>query len=253
MRNQARALTVVAISAAFVGGAYAADQAVTAPSKDSAAQAVAYNDAGKLSTDGAAAFRDIHMTRLAIFNANPSDAKTLIAKAQSELEKAKTDNTSFTKAEADLKQPATENKTAAAMPPTNEADMKKPVTWLPVDGQLAVDDNFVATPEKAKAVDEANKSLAKGDQKGALDKLKLADVNVSFTMAILPLAATTSDVDKAVTLIGDGKFYEANGVLKQAEDGVRFDMADMNEMPKANPAQQASQATPSTPATKTTK
>ena len=247
MRIRTRALTVAAVSLAFVGGAYAAEQAATATPAESAAQTAADRDVGKLSKDGAAAYRDLHLTRLAIFNADPSDAKTLIAKAQSALEKAKTDDTVFTKAEADLKQPAAMN--PAAAPPTKSADMKTPVAWLPVDGQLALDDDFVATPEKSAAVNEANKSLSKGDQKGALAKLKLADVNVSFTMAVMPLAATTTDVDKAATLINDGKYYEANSVLKQAEDGVRFDVVDMNAVPKAKQAQQATTDTTAKPAT----
>lgn len=246
MSTQSSVLAVVAASTIVAGAAYAANQTASPPA-ESAAQMAADRDVGKLSADGAAAFRDLHMARLAIFNADPAAAKTSIAKAQSELDKAKTDDTIFNKAEADLKQPAVAGKPAAPTTGTNNADMSKPIAWLPIDGQLALGDDFVATPEKAAAVGEANKSLNGGDQKGALEKLKLADVNVSFTMAIVPLATTTSDVDKAATFINDGKYYEANALLKQAEDGVRFDMIDLNGVPKTQQGQQASSDAKSAP------
>jgi len=81
-------------------------------------------------------------------------------------------------------------------------------------------------------VTEANKNLANGDQKGALEKLKLAHVDVNFTMAVLPLNKTISDVDQAATLIGQGKYYEANAVLKTAQDAMRFDVIDAIALPQ---------------------
>ena len=60
---------------------------------------------------------------------------------------------------------------------------------------------------------EANKNLAQGDQKGALEKLKLAHVDVNFTMAVLPLNKTITDADQAATLINQGKYYDANASL----------------------------------------
>ncbi len=102
------------------------------------------------------------------------------------------------------------------------------VAWLPVDGQMIVDENYVASPQKTAAIADANKSLERGDRKGATDKLKLAGINVDFTMAVVPLAKTTSDIDQAAMQIDDGKYYEANTTLLQAENGVRFDVADAN-------------------------
>jgi hypothetical protein len=111
------------------------------------------------------------------------------------------------------------------MSPASHPD-STPVAWLPVDGQMVLDENYVASPLKATAMADANTSLKQGNRKGAMDKLKLAGINVDFTMAIVPLAMTASDIDKAATLIGDGKYYEANSTLLHAENGVRFDIAD---------------------------
>ncbi|SFM77822.1 YfdX protein [Methylobacterium pseudosasicola] len=179
-----------------------------------------------------------------------------VSHAQSALEKAKTDSTAFTKAEADLKPPAGMD-TAATMAgndgtakgqvePSKQADASKPatrtsanskeaVTWLPVDAQLVLADDFVArNKDQSKAVDEANQHLKQGDRKGAADRLKLAGVDVDFTMAVVPLVKTTQGVDNAAKLIADGKYYEANAALKQVEDGVRFDVIEATEVPKAD-------------------
>jgi hypothetical protein len=234
------------------GTAYAAEQQSTAQTS------MIDKDVGKLSRDGAQGYRDLQMTRLAIFEANPAQAKDMIAKAQAAFAKAKTDDAQFTKAEADLKTPADIAGHKGAMPAgTTEAKpaSKDQVAWVPVDAQLTLGDDFVATPEKASAVTEANKNLAQGDQKGALDKLKLAHVDVDFTMAVLPLNKTISDVDQAATLINQGKYYEANAVLKRAQDAVRFDVIDAVAVPqKAGAATTtSSQATGSTAAGKANK
>ncbi len=106
---------------------------------------------------------------------------------------------------------------------------------MPVDAQLTLGDDFVATPTKASAVTEANKNLAQGDQKGALEKLKLAHVDVNFTMAVLPLNTTIANVDQAAALIGQGKYYEANAALKTAQDNMRFDVIDAVAVPRRRP------------------
>lgn len=103
---------------------------------------------------------------------------------------------------------------------------------MPVDAQLTLGVDFVATPAKASAVTEANKNLAQGDQRGALEKLKLAHVDVNFTMAVLPLDKTVADVDQAATLIEQGKNYEANAFLKTVQDGMRFDVIDAVALPQ---------------------
>lgn len=222
------------------GTAFAAEQAAQA---NNAQTSMVDKDVGKLSKDGAQGYRDLQLTRLAIFEANPAQAKDLIAKAQAAFAKAKTDDAQFNKAEADLKTQAdlaghkdtTQSATTQANPPSKEQ-----VAWVPVDAQLTLGDDFVATPEKASAVTEANKNLANGDQKGALEKLKLAHVDVNFTMAVLPLNKTISDVDQAATLIGQGKYYEANAVLKTAQDAMRFDVIDAIALPQKGNAAAAS-------------
>jgi hypothetical protein len=131
---------------------------------------------------------------------------------------AKTDDTIFTKAESELRGPK-------SMASTPHAD-STPIAWLPVNGQMMLDENYTASPQKTAAMADANNSLKQGDRKGAADKLKLVGINVDFTIAVVPLAMTTNDIDKAANLIDDGKYYEANTALLHAENGVRFDIAN---------------------------
>lgn len=241
-----KSLAAALVATTVLGGAaYAAEQATKpAVTQETAAQRAVDQDVGKLSKDGAQAFRDMHLARIAIFDADPSQAKALIGKAQAALAKAKTDDAVFNKAEAELKTPAqlaavkdkaSVDKTGSTQA-ASDTKSKDKVTWVPVDSQLTLGEDFLATPEKATAVSEANKHLAKGDQKGAIEQLKLAHVDVNFTMAVLPLDKTTADVNQAATLINQGKYYEANAVLKTAEDGMRFDVIDAIGVPQANAA-----------------
>ncbi|KMO40032.1 YfdX family protein [Methylobacterium aquaticum] len=251
-----KSLAVALVATTILGGAaYATEQATTpATTHENAAQRAVDQDVGKLSKDGAQAFRDMHLARIAIFDADPAQAKSLIAKAQAALTKAKTDDAVFTKAESELTTPADLAATKAKADKTTDAkttdaktadakttdaktteikpDSKDKVAWVPVDAQMTLGEDFVATPEKASAVTEANKSLAKGDQKRAIETLKLAHVDVQFVMAVLPLDKTTADVNQAASLIGQGKYYEANAVLKTAEDGMRFDVIDAVGLPQ---------------------
>ena len=239
-KSMAAALVLTTI---LGGTALAADQQAGTPV--SASQKAVDADIGRLSKDGAQGFRDLQLTRIAIFQADPAQAKDMIGRAQAAFAKAKTDDAVFNKAEADLTTPTDSTGKATAKPASQD-----PVTWVPVDAQLTLGDDFVATPAKASAVTEANKTLAQGDQKGALEKLKLAHVDVNFTMAVLPLDKTMADVDQAATLIGQGKYYEANAILKTAQDGMRFDVINAVAVPQtaksghaAKPDTAAAQAT----------
>ncbi|GJD29166.1 hypothetical protein PMNALOAF_0398 [Methylobacterium adhaesivum] len=233
--SKARTLALVLAATTMIGGvALANEQAKTVSTPEiTTAQKAADRDVGKLSKDGAQAFRDLHSARIAIFDAAPAQAKEEIAKAQEALTKAKTDEAVFVKAEADLKGSTVKPAHPAAAETADKAKPgTQPVAWLPIDGQLTLGEDFVATPAKTAAVTDANKSLEKGDRKSAVETLKLAGVDVNFTLAVVPLAQTTADVDQAATLIGQGKYYEANAVLKKAEDGVRFTMVDTVALPK---------------------
>ncbi|OFW99155.1 MAG: hypothetical protein A3D94_01780 [Alphaproteobacteria bacterium RIFCSPHIGHO2_12_FULL_66_14] len=220
-----RGIVAALLGTTMLAGAASAQQPPAAPAPTTQQKAEAARDFMKLSADGAIAFRALHMARIAIFEADPVAAKKLVADTRAALAKAKVDSTAFKKAEAEFKAPKGMNVTpAAASGPA--------VAWLPIDGQLTLGEDFVATPAKAAAVAEANKHLGKGQRKEAIEKLKLADVNVMFTMALAPLDRTMADVDMAAKLMGEGKYYEANAAMKKAEDGVRYDSVAVIAVPQ---------------------
>ena len=141
----------------------------------------------------------------------------------------KNDGTNATEGAAGAKngtEAATSNGSAS-----NGNDVNKPVAWLPVDGAISINEDFTATPEKAKAVQDANKSLAQGDKKGAMDKLKLAAVDTTVTIAVVPLQQTISDVDQAKQLIDSGKYYEGSQKLRSVQDATVITVADMSGTP----------------------
>jgi hypothetical protein len=223
----ALAASTILTSAAF------AEQAEKAPaakaSMPSAATQTTNKAFSKLSADGLKAFREVRLARLAIFNAQTDQAKKYADDARASISKAKVDDTAFMKDEASLKPPAgmSQIPTSDAMAPN-----KTPTAWLPVDGGLTLGEDFVATPAKAASVTKANEQLKNGDNKKAMDTLKLSDINVAFVVDVVPLDKTVSGIDNASQLIDSGKYYEGNEALKGVEDGIRFDVADINELPK---------------------
>ena len=228
------ALTATALIAA--GVARAENQSTSNQQKLTPQQIAADKDFGKVSADGVKGLQDLSLTRLAIFDGRVDDAKKFIAEAVTAFNKAKADETVFNKAESALKAPAAkdaaENKTAALAKPSDAsktAQVEKVIAWLPVDGSIVIDEDYKAKTAKTAAVADANKSLKGGDRKAALEKLKLADVNVVVIVAVLPLEETIAKVDQAAKLINEGKYYEASQDLRQVQDSERFDVADDNE------------------------
>jgi hypothetical protein len=94
--------------------------------------------------------------------------------------------------------------------------------------KITIIEDYTANPAKTAAVADANKSLKSADRKGAMEKLKLADMNVEVTLAVIPLEQTINSVHQAVGLINDGKYYEASRVLRQAQDNERFDATNIS-------------------------
>ena len=206
------------------------------------AQSSADQDAAKLSKDGYTAVHDISQARLAIFNGQPAQAKTFTEEAETAFEKAKSDDTAFTKAESNLRAPAGKAQLGPGATATTT-----PMAWIPVDGSMTLGEDYVDSPEKSAGVAKANEQLKKGDHKHAMETLKLANVDVSFVAVVAPVDKTMAGIKKAAQLIGAGKYYEANQALKGVEDGYRFDVTDFDAAPKG-----AANKTPKAAATSAT-
>lgn len=245
---------VLAAAALLVGGAAnAADgpNASGASPTPPPGHAAVVKDFQKLSADGVRAYQDLALARLAIFDGRTSDAKKFVDDADMGFNKAKTDNSVFTAAEAAMRTHMAKNGAPNAAPQTASSggnngtgnDVNAPMAWLPVDGTVTINEDYSLQPAKAKAVADANKSLEQGDRKGAMEKLKLAEVDTAVSLAVVPLKQTIADVDQAKQLIDGGKFYEGSQKLRAVQDATVFTIADMPAAP-ANPQGNAPEAKP---------
>ena len=173
----------------------------------------------QLSQVGFETMRAVRGARIAIFNGNTELAGKLVGTAETDVKLAEKDagvldkNGNFVvKAPADVGS-------------NKSADDR----FVPVDGQILLADNFVATPEKTVALKKANDHLGKGEHQKAVDVLKLASIDVSFSRVMMPLAATQNHIQTAMDLIAKKQYYEANLALKAVEDGVKTDTVSLVE------------------------
>ena len=138
--------------------------------------------------------------------------------AENDFNKAQTDESVFTKAESDLKSPiksdgAVAAPTPAVLPRRPPSKSRLQSHGCPSTGPCFINEDYSANPKKASAVADANKSLKTGNRQAAIEKLKLAEVDIETTLAVVPLKQTMTDVHQAAELIDNGKYYEASQML----------------------------------------
>lgn len=174
------------------------------------------------------AMREIRAARLAIFDGSTDVAANLVDAAASDMTKAKT---------AD----------ANAMPATAKAGMASDL--VPFDVWMNLGEDYVMTPAKQQTVAKANEHLAKGERQKAVETLRLANINILTTAALVPTDMAVKQLGEASQLLKAGKFYDANLALKAIEDGIIIRAFDIDGVPNAAPAKAAAAAMPgSTPA-----
>ena len=160
-------------------------------------------DIMQVAVKGANAMRDIQLARLALFHGQHDSAKKLTNDAASLLAGDSSDWAKFVK----------------AAPKAKMIDDQ----YVIINATIALSEDYIATPEKESAIKTANGKMAKGDWKGAVDTLQLAGISVLQTQYLMPLNQTRKAVASAQKLLSTGKFYEANLVLKGAEEGIVID------------------------------
>lgn len=219
MNTRLRSFVLSAIASTALAGATLAptmalaDDAPDNPNQDRFVQATksgAANQKLQLSQDGFNVMRDVRAARIAIFNGDTEAATKFVDLAKADLQKSQKDESLI----------------------EHRGDAAPGTTWVPIDGELIVSDNFVVTPEKAKHIAAGNQKIKEGKANEALEQLKLADIAVGFTRVLMPLAETKLHVDVAADMIQSDDFYEANMALKAAEDGLNFETVGLIDVPK---------------------
>jgi YfdX protein len=157
------------------------------------------------------ALREVRAARLAIFNGSTAEALKQATEAQKNL----------LVAQANMAQFSVATKKAAA---AGEA-------YIPFDMTMALSEGFKPTAEKQTHVAKANEHIAKGESKQAAEVLKAANIDVTFSAALIPATASVSHANDALALMKENKFYEANLALKAIEDAVVIDSYSMDAIP----------------------
>lgn len=156
------------------------------------------------------ALREARAARFAIFDGSTDAAKKLIDAAVANLNKANVDS-NF----------------AARKPKNAKADEQ----YIPFDASMALSENFTPSPQNKAKVDEANGHIAKGNYQKARQTLKLANIDVMTSVAVVPAKATMTHLQDAQKLMTEGKYYEANLALKSIEDSILIDSYGVDAVP----------------------
>jgi hypothetical protein len=101
-----------------------------------------------------------------------------------------------------------------------------PIAWIPIDTEISFGESFVSTPENAAAVVTARKSLERGENAKSLEAIKLAHIDIDYTVAVAPLDQSIAEIGQADSLIASHDYYGASQALRQAEAGIRYEEFD---------------------------
>lgn len=167
----------------------------------------------KISGQAWQAMRDIGMSRFELFNGRTQKAEQLAAQAEKLLNDDSTDWNLYVK-----------------------SDKKAPVEgdhYIRINSSITVAEDYLPAPagQKNDAINKANQKMKEGDKKGTIEALKLAGVSVIENQELIPLQQTRKDVTTALSLMNEGKYYQAGLLLKSAQDGIVVDSQSVQESP----------------------
>ncbi|MDE7547713.1 YfdX family protein [Acetobacter fabarum] len=234
MTRMGMLLGTVLVATAAATPLYAQQAPSGAAASSTIAQSAATQDFSRLSDDGSMAFEYLTLARNAIFDGDLTGAKALIANAQQALATARSDNTAFQKAAAELMPSKTGQSRPRSAAPTTQQ-----VAWLPIDGELVLNANTEETPEKTAIVAAANRHLKSGNPARAAEVLRVTNVDADYVIAAVPLDQVTQDVARAARLIGKDP-YKASEALRDAQEAVRYASVDIQAV--SHPATNAKAA-----------
>jgi cellobiose-specific phosphotransferase system component IIA len=168
----------------------------------------------KVSEDAMLSMRDVHSARLAIFNGQTELARTSVDAAVTRINAAVREGEQYA---LDVKDPKSED------------------WYVPFDASFTVMDVFEPTNTNTKAQDQdhiakANQHLNKGEQKQAMEELKLGETDTAVSAGLVPVKFAQEQIAEAARLVSDGKYYEANLALKSVDDAVIVQTFAIDEM-----------------------
>lgn len=190
----------------------AAPSGKAAPSDQKESKA-AQSDLIQVSDDAFTTMRNVGAARLAIFNGRPEQAQTFVDAA-------------VARSEASIKD--------AQKYAMDTHESKPDDLYVPFDANLTVSETMSLNEQNKEHVAKANEHLRKGENKQALEDLKLGDVDTIVAAKLVPMKYAKEHIDQAAKLMGEGKYYEANLALKAVEDAVVVETFALDSTPAAN-------------------
>ncbi|MCG6937167.1 MAG: YfdX family protein [Gammaproteobacteria bacterium] len=166
----------------------------------------------KVSDDALMTMRNVGGARLAIFDGAPDRAQIYVDAA-------------VTRASATLRDA---DKYALDIKAAKNDGEK----YVPFNAGLSVAETLVPNKENMKHISRANGQMHKGQTKKAVETLKVNGIDVALSTELLPIKAAKVEIEDAAKLIGDGKYYQANLVLKSVEDSVITEVFNTDAIPK---------------------
>ena len=180
------------------------------------------------------AVQDIHAARLAIFEGMTDDAAKLVENAVTNLDDAQS---SLASLGLTTPRPGAGDQGGQAQKGDQGSEGNAGNAggdgrgYLPFDTSISLLEGFVPQAEHQQALQQAGKQMQRGDQKGAADALKLADIELSVSAAMIPAKSSLDQVKRADELIGEQKWQEANLALKAVEDSIVVGSWDYSGVP----------------------
>jgi hypothetical protein len=214
--NTRSKLAAVALSgmvaiAPLAGSAWSTETGSAPVAGETATTAVSPSQIMKTSSEVYSALRDVRAARMAIFDGDTKAASSLVASAAKGFDAA--------------------GSQIANLGIENGKDNADSTTYVPFETALGLAEDFVPTADDTTTLQQANDHLTKGDQKQAAEVLKSADISVTVTAAMVPIDKSVARARDAETLMGQGKYYEANLALKDIEDSIMVEAYALDSIP----------------------
>lgn len=203
-----------ALSLALLGGTTAlahAEEAKPSATQNSVKQGTAEQKAlAKIAQNGFDAVNAIQAAREALFEGLTDESTQLVDKAAELLKQDKLDWNLYAKT------------------PKNTKDLKgndalKNDQYVVINSSLLLAENFEPTETQQEHLKVASQKFNEGDEAGAIEEFKVANVALDETLILLPLKSAQSLVAKAQTELKNKKYYEANLTLKKVVDSLIAD------------------------------
>jgi hypothetical protein len=214
----AAALTTVLTAGpvlAFTHNALAAEKAADAKTQQEAGDKA---ELIRLSRDANLTMRDVRGARLALFDGMTDEAQTYLDAAVSRVAEALEEAEDYAvnkgdAADADLLVPFDASVAFAEVLDKAPADAK-------AQAEEATDANAAPPPAKHGQLARVNRDLMQGETAKAMDDLEVAQEDVLLSASVVPMKLAKAQIEKASSLMADGKYYEAGLALKRIEDAV---------------------------------